>query len=100
MQRGIVPELIVLFLHEKGNVPAADSVELRSRRGLTKWDLSWKAVKLWEVPAEELLAMGDVGLIPWLILDKLKQAGVEGKLVVKRCFIRLARSAQGHDDHR
>ena len=66
LQRGIVPELLVLFLHEKGNVVASDSVELRSRERLTKGKLSWKAVKLWEFPAEELLAMGDVGLIPWV----------------------------------
>lgn len=44
--KGIVPEVIVLFLHEKGHIPAADSVELQSRRGLTKWNLSWKAIKL------------------------------------------------------
>jgi len=86
LQRGIVPELIVLFLHEKGNVPAADSVELRSRRGLTKWDLSWKAVKLWEVPAEELLAMGDVGLIPWVPLAQF--AGPPDQ-IVSRCRARI-----------
>jgi hypothetical protein len=68
LERDIVPEVIVLFLRPKGNVPAADSVALRSRRGLTRWDLAWKAVKLWEVPAEELLAIGDVGLIPWVPL--------------------------------
>jgi dipeptidyl aminopeptidase/acylaminoacyl peptidase len=36
-----------------------------------------------------------------LILDKLKRAGVEGKLVVKKGAItRLARPVQGHDNHR
>ena len=65
-----MPEVVVLFLHPKGNVEAAGSVELRSRLGLTKWNLSWKAVKLWEVPAEELFAAGDVGLIPWVPLSQ------------------------------
>ncbi len=84
--RDIVPEVIVLFLHEKGNVPAADSVELRSRRGLTKWDLSWKAVKLWEVPAEELLAVGDVGLIPWVPLSKYPD---DPERIISRCRARI-----------
>ena len=36
-----------------------------------------------------------------LILDKLKAAGVETKLVVKKgAAARLARLAQGHGDHR
>src|SRR4029077_16211374 len=80
--RDIVPEVIVLFLREKGNVEAADSVTLRSRRGLTKWDLSRKAVKLWEIPAEELMAAGDVGLIPWVPLTKFDQPP---ERIVSRC---------------
>ena len=95
LQRGIVPEVIVLFLHEKGNVAAADSLELRSRRGLTRWNLHWKAVKLWEVPAEELLAMGDVGLIPWVPL-----AQFEGppERIVSRC--RAGSTTRSHPSRR
>jgi hypothetical protein len=86
LQRGIVPEVIVLFLHEKGNVAPADSIELQSRRGLTKWKLSWKAVKLWEVSAEELLAMGDVGLVPWVPLAKFDGSP---ETIVRRCHARI-----------
>ena len=86
--KGIVPEVIVLYLHEKGHIPAADSVELQSRRGLTKWNLSWKAIKLWEVPAEELLAMGDVGLLPWVPLAKFQGSPEQ---IVSRC--------RAHIDH-
>jgi hypothetical protein len=89
LQRGIVPEVIVLFLHEKGNVPAADSIELQSRRGLTTWKLTWKAVKLWEVPAEKLLAMGDVGLIPWVPLARFDGSP---ETIVRRCQARIARA--------
>ena len=89
LQRGIVPEVIVLFLHEKGNVPAADSIELQSRRGLTRWKLTWKAVKLWEVPAEKLLAMGDVGLIPWVPLAKFDGSP---ETIVRRCQARIAQA--------
>ena len=28
--------------------------------------LLWRIARLWEIPAQELLAAGDVGLIPWV----------------------------------
>jgi hypothetical protein len=86
LERGILPEVIVLFLREKGHVPAADSVALRSRKGLTRLDLAWKAVKLWELPAEELLAAGDVGLIPWVPLAKFDDPP---ERIVSRCRARI-----------
>src|SRR5262249_57148694 len=64
LQRDVLPEVLVLFLHEKGHVPAADSIELKSRKGFTTMSVSWRAIKLWELPAEELLALGDVALLP------------------------------------
>jgi hypothetical protein len=42
---------------------AASTASLRSPRGLTHWRLSWRIAKLWELPAAELLASDDVGLI-------------------------------------
>lgn len=74
LERNILPEVVVLFLHAKGNVPAADSIEVRSRKGLTTLKLSWRAVKLWELPAQDLLATGDVGLVPWAPLAKHSEA--------------------------
>ena len=68
LDREVLPEVVVLFLHPKGNVAAADSTTLNSPRSLTNWQVSWKAVELWNVPAEVLLEAGDVGLIPWVPL--------------------------------
>ena len=70
LDRGVLPEVVVLFLHPRGNIKAASTVNLRSRQGLTHWRLSWKIAKLWEVPAFELLGAGDVGLIPWVPLTQ------------------------------
>ena len=86
LERNVLPEVIVLFLHEKGNVPAADSVELRSRKGFTNLKLSWRAVKLWELPAEELLAAGDVALLPWVPLAKFSGPP---ETIVSRCRARI-----------
>jgi hypothetical protein len=86
LERNALPEVLVLFLHEKGHVPAADSIELRSRKGFTRLSLSWRAVKLWELPAEELLALGDVGLLPWVPLAE--HAGPPDP-IVSRCRTRI-----------
>jgi len=51
--------------HPNRNFAAAGAVNLRIRQGWTDWWLSWRIAKLWEIPAEELLAACDVGLIPW-----------------------------------
>jgi hypothetical protein len=63
-ERRVLPEVLVLFLRPRGNVATAQTTRLTSRHGLTTWDVSWRIVKLWEVPAAELLAAGDVRLIP------------------------------------
>ncbi len=86
LERNVLPEVLVLFLHEKGNVPAADSIELTSRKGFTTMRLSWRAIKLWELPAEELLALGDVALLPWVPLSKLSGPP---ESIVSQCKARI-----------
>ncbi len=90
LDRDILPEVLVLFLHPRGNVEAASGAVMNSRRGRTNWPLSWKVVKLWEVPAEELLAAGDIGLIPWVPL-----AHIDGppEAVLRQCRERIDRDA-------
>jgi hypothetical protein len=97
LDRGIVPEVLVLFLRPKGKIEAAGSAELQSRRGWTKWRLSWRAVKLWDVPAEGLLATGDVGVIPWVPLASFTGPP---EPIVRRCRSRIDRDAppQEHEN--
>ncbi len=90
LDRQVIPDVLVLFLHPKGNVPAADSAALSSQKGLTKWDFSWKAVKLWEVPADDLLAAGDVGLIPWVPLTQFDESA---ETIMRECRERIDRDA-------
>ncbi|HZW34495.1 MAG TPA: hypothetical protein VFF52_27470 [Isosphaeraceae bacterium] len=86
LERQVLPEVLILFLREKGNVPAAGSVELQSRKGFTRLNLTWRAVKLWELPAEGLLAAGDVGLLPWV---PLTQFDGPPEPIVSRCRARI-----------
>jgi hypothetical protein len=94
LERNILPEVLVVFLHEKGNVPAADSIELRSREGFTTLNLRWRAIKLWEIPAEELFAMGDVGVLPWVPLAKFSESP---ETIVSRCRARIDRETSPPD---
>ena len=60
--------MLVLVLHPKGNQRVAESAHLQSAYGWARLQSAWKVVELWTVPAEELLAAGDVGMIPWVPL--------------------------------
>jgi hypothetical protein len=68
----------------------AGAAMLESRQGWTRWQLSWKVVKLWEVPAEELLAAGDVGLIPWVPLARFDGPP---ERILRRCRERIDRDS-------
>jgi hypothetical protein len=68
LDRGIVPENLVLVLHPQGNQRAAGELTLKSQEGSTRLQVAWKVVELWTIPAEDLLAACDVGLIPWVPL--------------------------------
>ncbi|MFI5454724.1 MAG: hypothetical protein ACHRXM_04675 [Isosphaerales bacterium] len=91
LDRRVLPEVVVLFLHPKGNVEAAGSADLRSRQGCTSLQLSWRVVKLWEVPADGLLAAGDVGLIPWVPLTRFDGPP---EPIFRECRARIDRDAQ------
>lgn len=68
LDRRVLPEVLVLVLHPKGNLVVPRQHESRSPQGWTHWRASWRVVELWNVPAEPLLASDDPGLIPWVPL--------------------------------
>ena len=70
LDRRRLPEVLTLVLCPRGNVQVSGTGQLSSRQGWTRLQLSWRVVELWTVPAEELLAANDVGLIPWVPLTQ------------------------------
>jgi hypothetical protein len=68
LDRGVLPEVIVLVLRPKGRYRVPAQTRLTSRLGLTACTLRRRVVELWNVPADALLATGDVGLVPWALL--------------------------------
>ncbi len=69
-QLRVLPELLTLVLHPKGQLRITGRHELLSRLQWSQLACRWKVVELWTLPAEDLLAAGDVGLIPWVPLAK------------------------------
>jgi hypothetical protein len=66
-----LPDVLILVLRPKGQVEVADHITLQSPGGMTDLRASWRVVELWNVPASELLATGEPGLMPWVPLTRL-----------------------------
>jgi hypothetical protein len=68
LDRGELPEVVTLVLRPKGKYRIPRSRNLHSRHALSSCRLQWRVVELWTIPAEDLLQVQDVGLIPWVPL--------------------------------
>jgi hypothetical protein len=76
------PEMVVVVLRPKGRFRVPNEVFLHSKRGTSGLQVYWRVVELWMVPAEELLATDDPGMMPWVPLADFP--GPPGP-VVRRC---------------
>jgi hypothetical protein len=63
---------------------------MRSAWGWTRWDAAWKVIELWTLPAEDLLAAEDVGLIPWVPLTRFDGPP---EPIFRECRARIDRDA-------
>jgi hypothetical protein len=68
LARRELPEVLTLVLCRKGNAATPSTAVRDSRRGWTRLQASWRVVELWDLQAEQLLAAGDIGLVPWVPL--------------------------------
>jgi hypothetical protein len=88
--RGVVPEVVTLILRPRGRKPVPREFVIRSEEGTTSIRVEWKVIELWKVPAAELLAAGDIGLIPLVplsLLDRPLEA------ILDECRERIHRDA-------
>jgi hypothetical protein len=86
--RGVLPEALLLCLCPRGRYRVPRQAEQKSRLGWTNVALGWEVVELWTLPAEELLAFPDVGVVPWVPL-----AHYDGptEVLLQRCRDRIDR---------
>jgi hypothetical protein len=90
LDRGELPEAVTLVLRPKGKYRIPRGRNLRSRRGLSSCTVKWRVVELWTLPAEELLATQDVGLIPWVPLTDFTEPP---ETVIRQCRDIIEKSA-------
>ncbi|HEV3165768.1 MAG TPA: hypothetical protein VGZ22_17200 [Isosphaeraceae bacterium] len=94
LDRRVLPEVLALVLHPKGNIVAANKLELQSPQRWTQWRVSWRVVELWTIPVEELLASNDPGTIPWVPLSSF--SGPPGP-VLEECRRRIDEQASADE---
>jgi hypothetical protein len=94
LDRDQLPEVLTLVLHPRGNFRITGSAEFESRRGLSRWLAKWRVVELWTLPAEELLAANDIGLIPWVPLTQFEGPP---EPMLQRCRERIERQAAAEE---
>lgn len=82
LDRRTLPEVITLVLHPRGRTIAPAEREFRSRRGATWCRVGWPVIQLWDIPADQLLATDDVGLVPWIPLARIEG---DAEPVIRRC---------------
>jgi hypothetical protein len=70
LSRRILPNVLAVVLHPKGAYRVPLGAEFVSDLGWSRADLGWKVVEMWTLPASELLATGDPGLMPWVPLTQ------------------------------
>ena len=90
LDRRALPEVLVLVLRPKGNLKAEAAHQWRSPLGWTRWQANWRVVELWTVPAADLLAAGEVGVIPWVPLARIDGPPAP---VIQQCRERIDRDA-------
>lgn len=72
LDRRVLPEVVALVLHPKGNYQPPDALTVQSSRGWTELHVRWRIVELWTLSAEDLLATNDPGLMPWVPLTQIR----------------------------
>jgi hypothetical protein len=71
---GVLPDTVVIVLCRRGKQKQSKGCLQQSPLGWSSRRHRWRVIELWKVPAEALLALDEVGLIPLLPLTRSKAA--------------------------
>jgi hypothetical protein len=88
--RRVLPELVVLVLTEGDGTRLPPRRQLISRRGWSRLEASWHVIELWKEPAKDLLAVNEVGMVPWV---PLAQFDGPAEPILEECRERIDRDA-------
>jgi hypothetical protein len=88
------PELLIVVLRPKGRFRVPRQHERRSRLGWSVLAGAWNVVELWTLEAADLLAAGDVGVVPWVPLTRFDGPPED---LLARCRERIEQQAHPND---
>jgi hypothetical protein len=91
LDRGVLPEMLTVVLHPKGQLAISGEVEPTSRLGFTRLAFKSQVLELWTVPAKRFLADGDLGAVPLL---PLMQFDGPPEVLLGACRERIEREAR------
>ena len=82
LDRGVLPDAICLVLRQRGRKRVPRSIDISSPDGNTRLRMNWTVIELWSIPAQSLLDMDDVGVVP---LIPLSDVGDSLQPILHRC---------------
>jgi len=87
---GHLPDMLMLVLRPKGQIRIEGRLVIESEFGCSELAVKWKVVELWTLPAEQFLAEGDVGVMPWVPLMRFDGPA---ESLLARCADKIERKA-------
>jgi predicted transposase YdaD len=94
VSRQRLPELLTVVLRPEGNKRVTGTHVLTSPEGWTQLRLKWRVVKLWTLPARQLLDANDIGMVPWVPLTKFREPP---EVVLQECRRRIDEQAPANE---
>jgi hypothetical protein len=92
--RRLMLEVISLVLRPHGTFRLTGAQQLTSRLGTLEITFKWRVIELWNVPAVDLLAANDVGLVPWATLA---QFDGPPEVLIQQCRERIDAQATAEE---
>ncbi len=96
LDRRVLPTLLTLVLHPKGSLRLTGDHAWACRQGLTRLSLQWRVIELWTLAADDLLAAGDVGLVP---LIPLAHSDQPIDVVLRQCRQRIDQAPEEEQEN-
>jgi hypothetical protein len=91
LDRGVLPDVITLVLHPRGQFHVGATWQQTSRHGTTRLSFSWQVLEMQTLTAEQLLALNDVGAVPWA---PLAQTALPVEELLRTCRERIEQQAR------
>lgn len=70
LDRRQLADVVTLVLDPRGQAGISGRQSFVSPCGWSELSIQWRMVELWKLPAKDLLAAGDIGLVPWIPLTQ------------------------------